>query len=48
MSWAGHVTYMGKVRNDAEILIGKPEGKRPPERPRCRWEDMKMDIIEIK
>jgi hypothetical protein len=25
-------------------LVGKPEGKRPLERPRCRWEDnIKMD-----
>jgi hypothetical protein len=28
--------------------VGKPEGKRPPERPRRRWEDnIKMDLREI-
>jgi hypothetical protein len=28
--------------------MGKPEGKRPLERPRRRWEDgIKMDIREI-
>jgi hypothetical protein len=28
--------------------MGKLEGKRPHERPRCRWEDgMKMDLREI-
>jgi hypothetical protein len=28
--------------------VGKPEGKRPLERPRCRGEDgIKMDIREI-
>ena len=30
------------------VLVEKPEGKRPLERFRCRWEDnMKMDIKEI-
>jgi len=30
------------------ILVGKPEGKRPLERPRCRWEDgIKMDLKEM-
>ena len=29
-------------------LLGKPEGKRPLWRPRCRWEDnMKMDLQEV-
>jgi hypothetical protein len=28
--------------------VGKPEGKRPLERPRCRWvDDSKMDLREI-
>jgi hypothetical protein len=27
------------------VLVGKPEGRRPLERPRRRWEDnIKMDI----
>jgi hypothetical protein len=27
------------------VLVGKPEGKRPLERPRCRWEaNIKMDL----
>jgi hypothetical protein len=30
------------------VLVGKPEGKRPLERPRRRWEDgIKMDLREI-
>jgi hypothetical protein len=30
------------------VLVGKPEGKRPLERPRHRWEDgIKMDLGEI-
>jgi hypothetical protein len=29
--------------------VVKPEGKRPLERPRCRWEDkIKMDLREIR
>ena len=28
--------------------MGKPEGKRPPGRPRRRWEDnIKMDFLEV-
>jgi hypothetical protein len=30
---------MGKRKNAYRILVGKPEGKRPLGRPRCRWED---------
>jgi hypothetical protein len=34
-------------RNAYRILVGKPEGKRPLGRPRCRWVDnIKMDIGE--
>jgi hypothetical protein len=30
------------------VLVRKPEGKRPLERPRRRWEDgIKMDLREI-
>jgi len=30
------------------VLVGKPEGKRPLGRPRCRWEDdIKMDLQEV-
>jgi hypothetical protein len=39
---------MGWWRNVYRVLVGKPEGKRPLERPRRRWEDgMKMDLREI-
>jgi hypothetical protein len=35
-------------RNVYRILVGKPEEKRPLERPRRRWEDgIKMDLREI-
>ena len=30
------------------VLVGKPQGKRPLERPRRRWEDnIKMDLQEV-
>jgi hypothetical protein len=35
-------------RNVYRALMGKPEGKRPLERPRHRWEDgIRMDLREI-
>jgi hypothetical protein len=39
---------MGEGRNMYRVLVGKPEGKRPLERPRRKWEDgIKMDLREI-
>jgi hypothetical protein len=30
------------------VFVGKPEGKRPLERPRCRWQDnINMDFQEV-
>jgi hypothetical protein len=37
---------MGEMRNAYRILVAKPEGKRPLERPRSRWEDIRMVIRE--
>jgi hypothetical protein len=38
---------MGKKRNMYRLLVGKPEGKRPLGRPRCRLVDnMKMDLLD--
>jgi hypothetical protein len=36
MRWAGHAARRGKKRNAYKILVGKPEGRRPLGRPRCR------------
>ena len=48
MRWAGHVARMGEDRGVHRVLVGKPEGKRPLGRPRCRWEDnIKMDLQEV-
>jgi len=48
MRWVGHVARMGERRGVYRVLVGKPEGKRPLGRPRCRWEDnIKMDLQEV-
>jgi hypothetical protein len=39
---------MGEDRDVHRVLVGKPEGKRPLGRPRCRWEDnIKMDLQKV-
>jgi hypothetical protein len=39
---------MGEERKLYKVLVGKPEGKRPLERPRRRWEDgIRMDFREF-
>jgi hypothetical protein len=38
----------GEVRGAYNILVGRPEGRRPLGRPRRRWEDnIKMNLREI-
>ena len=40
--------HIGEGRGVYRILVGKPERKRPLERPRRKWEDnIKMDIQEV-
>jgi hypothetical protein len=47
MRWAGHVARMGEDKNVQRVLVAKPEGKRPVEKPRRRWENgLKMDLRE--
>jgi hypothetical protein len=48
MRWEGHVAQMGERRVVYSVLVGKPEGKRPPGGPRRKWEDnIKMDLQEV-
>ena len=48
MRWARHVAHTGEERGLYRILVGKPEGKRPLGRPRCRWVDnIRMDLQEV-
>jgi hypothetical protein len=48
MRWAGHVAQTGEKVNAYRLLVGKPEGKRPLQRPRRRWvNNIKTDLLEI-
>jgi hypothetical protein len=50
MKWAGHVARIGETRKPCRILVGKPERKNPPGRPRCSWEEIgwgSMDWIDL-
>ena len=48
MRWAGDEADVGERRGVYRVLVGKPEGKRPPGRPRRRWEDnIKVDLQEV-
>jgi len=44
----GACSAYGGGKRGYRVLVGKPEGKRPLGRPRCRWEDnIKMDLQEV-
>jgi hypothetical protein len=48
MRLAKHVALMGEKRHAHRLLVGKPEGKRSPGRPRRRRVDnITMDLGEI-
>jgi hypothetical protein len=48
MRGAGHVARIGEKRNAYRLLVGKPERKRPLERPRHRWMDnITMDLGNV-
>jgi hypothetical protein len=48
MRWAWHVARMGKERKMYEVLVWKPEGRRPLGRPKRRWGDgVRTDLREI-
>jgi hypothetical protein len=48
LRWAGNVERMGDRRGAYRALVGKPEERRPLERPKRRWEDnIKMDLREV-
>jgi len=41
----GACSAYGKKRGVYRVLVGKPEGKKPPGRPRRRWKDnIKIDL----
>jgi len=48
MRWAGHVARLGEERGVYMFLVGKSEGKRPPERQRHRWVvNIRMDLQAV-
>jgi hypothetical protein len=48
MRWARHVARMAEGRGVHQVLVGKPQGKRPLGRPRRRWEDnIKTNLQEV-
>jgi hypothetical protein len=48
MEWAGHVARTEERRGAYRVLVAKPEGTRPLERLRRRWEDnIKLDLREV-
>ena len=39
---------MGEERGVCRVFVGKPEGRRPLERPRRRWvNNIRMDLQEV-
>jgi len=48
MRGGGACSTCGRRRGAYRNLVVKPEGKRPPGRPRRRWEDdIKTDLQEV-
>ena len=47
MRWAGHLARMCEERRVYSVLVGNSEGRRPLERPRRRWVDIRMDLQEV-
>jgi len=44
----GACSAYGREERLYRIFVGKPKGKRPLGRPRCRWEDnIKLDLQEV-
>jgi hypothetical protein len=48
MRWAGHAARLVEKMYAYRLLVGKPEGNRPLERPRRMWVgNIKMDLGEV-
>jgi hypothetical protein len=48
MRWVGHVELMWERRNTYRLFVGKPEGKKPLERPRRGWvANSRMDLVGV-
>jgi len=48
MKLAGNVACMGEKRGIYRVLVGRPGGRSPLGRPRCRWENnIKTDLQKV-
>jgi len=48
MRWAGHVARTAERKGVYNVVVGKPEEKRPLGRPRQRWEgNITMGLQEV-
>jgi hypothetical protein len=48
MRWVGHVACMEEEGKVYKVVVGKPEGKGPLGRSRCKWEDgNRLDLTKI-
>jgi hypothetical protein len=48
MRWAWHMVRMGYLRGAYNVLVFRPQSRRPLGRPRRRWVDnIKMDLGKI-
>jgi hypothetical protein len=48
LRWADHVACMGERRCAYRALVGKPERRRPFEKPCCRYEDnIRKDLLKV-
>ena len=46
MRWAGHVPRTEDKGDAYRSLMGRRNGKKPPERYRCGWEEIKKSILK--
>jgi hypothetical protein len=48
LNFAGHVARMREMEREYRVLVEKPEGRSPLERPRRRWDNnVKIDFGEV-
>jgi hypothetical protein len=48
MRWAGHAASMEENKSAYKVFVREPAGKRPLRKPRRRWENINMDLREIR
>jgi hypothetical protein len=47
MKWMGHVSRIRDIRDNNGVFVWINERNKPLEKPRCRWEDIDMNLKEI-